>query len=586
MPLSPRAATNLTATELELEIAANTVSHTVAVSLAATIALSVATTIGATVVASSSAAVVAGAATGGAGGGAVGAASGGGGACGMADVMTVLMAAQRLSVLASMPVDMSKIHARVGSTLAWTKGSLGLFSRIVSEETRRQFWGWQPIGDNSTEVAGGKEEAWLGALMGLTDTLATLAFALASVLLLQLLAHLLWKYLVNHRYYALRKQTKEQHIKLLMQGIVSASQPGSSGAGTAANSSPPSSATISSSLDTASNVGPSRQPTMRWAMTLPPPQPVTPLPPLSMTPPPPLSVTLPPPLSSSLTGGRRWEAAAVTSTQECIPVEGAPASPSGVDEEAGGGQGGSRDSPQPLTEAYKAALLKIKFRAFPSLLRWPTAPCFVCVCCLSGLLQGAFTILVTHQKTAPLHALAVGAVGAAISIGVLLLLWTQLVVFALRHARQMWVPEKMPTTPSEVADPALRLISTVRRRVLTSCSKQRLSPSIAHHSSVRIEQAPALHRARGAFAAYGIRNRENLEPRRTERLLANPLSLFPRTALDAYESVAVTVLFKSRGDLKHAMAYHLGQLTAQVTHHIKTCVHVSTFTIIAPGPPL
>ena len=118
----------------------------------------------------------------------------------------------------------------------------------------------------------------------------------------------------------------------------------------------------------------------------------------------------------------------------------------------------------------------------------------------------------------------------------------------------------MPKRPSDVADPAMRLISTVRVRVLTSFSRQALSPSIAHRASVRIEKSPALHRARGAFAANG----EDAEPRRTERLLANPLSLFPRTALDAYESVAVTVLFKSRGDLKHAMAYHLGQLTAQM----------------------
>lgn len=211
MPLSPPAAANLTAAELELEITANTVSNTVAVSLAASIVVSVATTIGATVVASSSAAVAAGAAAGGAGaasggvgGGAASTASGDGGAGGMADVAMVLMAAQRLSVLALMPVDMSKIHARVGETLSWTKGSLGLFPRIVSEETRRQFWGWQPTGDNGRRlfevgaeaeyIARERNEVWLDALMGLIDTLTTLACALALVLLLQLLAHLVWAY--------------------------------------------------------------------------------------------------------------------------------------------------------------------------------------------------------------------------------------------------------------------------------------------------------------------------------------------------------------------------------------------------------
>ena len=601
MPLSPPAATNLTAAELETEIAANTVSNTVALSLAATIAISVATKIiGATVVASSSAAVAAGAATGaagaasgGVGGGTASAASGGGGAGCMADVATVLMAVQRLSVLASMPVGMSKIQARVGKTLSWTKGSLGLFPWIVSEETRKQFWGWQPVGDDSgrrledgaeAEVTAGKRnEAWFDALMSLIDTLTTLACALASVLLLQLFVHLLWMHLVNRRYYAL-KQTQQRQIRKSLRGIVAPAQPGSSVSATAAYFST-SSSTIdtSSSVDTASNVGLSLQPS-------PPPSPPSPPPP-----PPSASSTGGGESSGSGSGGNggggqssntpgagsegtvgsshrlsMFEQGRVPESPE-LPAprartrssracpEGTPAEPSGVEEEAAVEQGGSRRSPPPLTEAGMAALLHVKFRAFPRLMRWPTAPCLVCVCCMSGLLQGAFAILVTHE-TVPPHAVAVGAVGATIALSVLLLLWTQLVVFARRHARHMWVHERVPKRPSEVADPALRLMSTVRVRVLTSFSRQHLSPSLAHRSSVRIEKSPALHRARGAFAANG----EDAEPRRTERLLANPLSLFPRTALAAYESIAVTVLFKSRGDLKHAMAYHLGQLTAQM----------------------
>ena len=181
--------------ELKIEIAASTFNNVVVASLGASIAVSVATTIGATVVASSSAAVAtsaaagaAGAATGGASGGAAGAAGGGGGgggggAGGIADVATVLMAVQRLSVLASMPVGMSKIHARLGETMAWTKGSLGLFPQIVSEEAR-QFWGW---GDNTTThndaeaVEENEQLLWHNALKGLVDTLTTLACALAAV---------------------------------------------------------------------------------------------------------------------------------------------------------------------------------------------------------------------------------------------------------------------------------------------------------------------------------------------------------------------------------------------------------------------
>ena len=110
---------------------------------------------------------------------------------------------------------------------------------------------------------------------------------------------------------------------------------------------------------------------------------------------------------------------------------------------------------------------KIKFYPFPGILRWPTLPCFVCVCCLSGLLQSAVTILAAH-KTAPRHALVFAFAAVGIAVGVLLLLWTQLVLFARRHLRHMWVPERAPDAPKEVADPALRLVSTVRRRLLTS----------------------------------------------------------------------------------------------------------------------
>ena len=226
-------------------------------------------------------------------------------------------------------------------------------------------------------------------------------------------------------------------------------------------------------------------------------------------------------------------------------------------------------SRQTKAEEAEAAWLKASFRPFPSLLRWPTAPCFACICCMSGLLQGATTILVAH-KTAPRHAVAAAAVGAAVVLGVLLLLWTQLVVFARHHAHHMWVPQKAPITPSGVEDPALRLVSTLRQRALRHSSQQQVSSGVKRRSIVLIEQSPTLARTKGCFATHGHREHESAEPERTERLLANPLALFPPTASDAYESVAVTVLYKCRGDRKHAMAYHLGRLNVQVPYDTST----------------
>ena len=45
----------------------------------------------------------------------------------------------------------------------------------------------------------------------------------------------------------------------------------------------------------------------------------------------------------------------------------------------------------------------------------------MCICCLSGLLHSAITILI-HRKEAALHALALASAAVAIALGVLLLL--------------------------------------------------------------------------------------------------------------------------------------------------------------------
>ena len=188
--------------DVEIEAAASSVNNVVVASLGASIAVSVGTTIGSTVVASttSAAAGAAGAATGSAGGGAAGATGGpgAGGAGGIAGVVSALMAMQRLSMLASMPVGVSKLHARVGEALAWSKGGLSLSPLLVSEETS-QYWGWGDVGaagkeleakdagdhattNNGAEGAEENEQLQLrNALKSLVDTTCTLACALAGV---------------------------------------------------------------------------------------------------------------------------------------------------------------------------------------------------------------------------------------------------------------------------------------------------------------------------------------------------------------------------------------------------------------------
>ena len=146
----------------------------------------------------------------------------------MTDVAAVLLAGQRLSVLSSMPVGKSELHASVGEALAWTKGSLGIFSWISQTWDRANLtWdlnedpiergeqlkmetGAEPGRMEMAEKGNTKEEEWVDAFDRLADTFTTLGCALAAVLLLQLVVHLLWKHCINRkyyaRYYALRNQ--------------------------------------------------------------------------------------------------------------------------------------------------------------------------------------------------------------------------------------------------------------------------------------------------------------------------------------------------------------------------------------------
>jgi hypothetical protein len=165
---------------------------------------------------------------------------------------------------------------------------------------------------------------------------------------------------------------------------------------------------------------------------------------------------------------------------------------------------------------------RIRFYPFPSWLRWPTIPLYVCICCLSGLVQSAFAGFSLCGQN------FISILPLAIVLAVLVLMWTQLVVFHCRHRQAMW----------------------------RSNEQQQLQQPDGEKWLGR-----AHRRQRGEFAKD---KRETCEPERTERLLAKPLLLFSRCAADAYESMAVTVLFRCRGDAKHAMAYHMGKLSAQL----------------------
>ena len=144
-----------------------------------------------------------------------GGAAGGGGAGGAADIVTVVFGAQRLSLIASLPVEKSSVHEAVGEQLSWAQGSLGLYSAaaggtVASRRKLQSSAGTSACDlDNLSDCVTEESDVWEGPFDTLLDTLATLAAGLVLALLAQLIAHLAWKHVVNRKYYRTKNARKE-----------------------------------------------------------------------------------------------------------------------------------------------------------------------------------------------------------------------------------------------------------------------------------------------------------------------------------------------------------------------------------------
>lgn len=188
-----------------------------------------------------------------------------------------------------------------------------------------------------------------------------------------------------------------------------------------------------------------------------------------------------------------------------------------------------------------------RFRPFPAALRWPALPTFVVVCSLTGLTQGACTLLFIGGASSLGVAMAIASL--AIMIAAMVVMWLQLLRFSRRHRGALWEAERPPFRSREVADPAMRLVSALRSPLGAKAGlKSRLSAR------------PTLPRERGEFSAP---EEDTEEPTRTERLLSRPLALFPERGGDALESIAM-VMGRGRGDTSTAFAFYLGTLTVQL----------------------
>ena len=483
-----------------------------------------------------------------------------------------VLAVQRFVVMSDLPVSKSDEHENIGEQLSWAMGSFGLApvlgvssswlpetSKHISRpgrqlaRARRQLLECTPPAPPPSDTplslppalppTPPLDQCDSGTL---NDRLLTLGVVLAVALVLQIGAHILWKYILNGRYYLhllLNSANVDGDGKLSREKQQKAlSPPPSPPDESGAQLNSPQGGGSSRALALARSKGSltnlvrsskallgkqRRQQGLREGKLAPIPAGA-----------PPLSKVSTAKFLSSLSRGsssvRRGpscnalaRARALSSVASSSRAEDLRGHDSTADRDGRTTGDVATENNQPKiakrleVEGPTKSGIQIRFYPFPSWLRWPTIPLYVCICCLSGLVQSAFASFSLCGQN------FISILPLVIVVVVLALMWTQLVVFHCRHRQAMWRSNKQqPQQPD--ADKGLDR---------------------------------ALRWQRGEFAKD---KSETCEPERTERLLAKPLLFFPRCAADAYESMAVTVLFRCRGDAKHAMAYHMGKLSAQL----------------------
>ena len=484
-----------------------------------------------------------------------------------------VLAVQRFVVMSDLPVSKSDEHENIGEQLSWAMGSFGLApvlgvssswlpetSKHISRpgrqlaRARRQLLECTPPAPPPSDTplslppalppTPPLDQCDSGTL---NDRLLTLGVVLAVALVLQIGAHILWKYILNGRYYLhllLNSANVDGDGKLSREKQQKAlSPPPSPPDESGAQLNSPQGGGSSRALALARSKGSltnlvrsskallgkqRRQQGLREGKLAPIPAGA-----------PPLSKVSTAKFLSSLSRGsssvRRGpscnalaRARALSSVASSSRAEDLRGHDSTADRDGRTTGDVTTENNQPEIakrlefEGPNKSGMQIRFYPFPSWLRWPTIPLYVCICCLSGLVQSAFASFSLCGQN------FISILPLVIVVVVLALMWTQLVVFHCRHRQAMWRSNKQQQLRQPDGDKWLDRAQRWQR---------------------------------GEFAKD---KRETCEPERTERLLAKPLLFFSRCPADAYESMAVTVLFRCRGDAKHAMAYHMGKLSAQL----------------------
>ena len=188
----PLMAPHVAAEQVEAEVA-DIITVTLAASIGASIGASVIAYVAASIGASTAAAggaAAAGVATGGAAGGDGGGAGGGGGSGG---VLPLVLGAQRFAASEGLGVQTSNLQRKVAGAVGWAQGELPFFSAPADPATARRRLGHPEHNASSSPMP--------PELATLINLLMTAAIAISLVVPAQCLLVVMWRHVVNRRYY-------------------------------------------------------------------------------------------------------------------------------------------------------------------------------------------------------------------------------------------------------------------------------------------------------------------------------------------------------------------------------------------------
>lgn len=187
---------------------------------------------------------------------------------------------------------------------------------------------------------------------------------------------------------------------------------------------------------------------------------------------------------------------------------------------------------------------KAKFTALPGMLVFPSALYLIANFFATNAIRDSFAVLMESHESCDLSCRYPAFIVLLLYATYLSIVFACLLHFNYFHRSASWIPLEPPKDASDVEDPLYRLVSKIRVRLFGAGRANNI-----------------MDRPTGGFT----RDPANMkEPRRTERLLSRPLSLFRSTPTDALDALKLVWLNQASGFSWRGVYYKYTLFVAQL----------------------